>query len=136
MQNLTRKNTELIYEEESYKIRGACFKLYKELGSGHKESVYQKGLEILLKKQGFDAQREVRIPIKIENKTLGTYTPDFVINGIIFLELKAKPFLTKEDLKQFWHYLKSGGYRLGFLINFGKPGGVQIERRIYDKDNK
>ena len=49
--NMTSK---LIYEKESYLIRGACFDLYKELGNGHKESVYQKGLSILLKEKDMD----------------------------------------------------------------------------------
>jgi len=31
---------ELLYKQESYRIRGSCFELYKELGCGHKEVVY------------------------------------------------------------------------------------------------
>jgi GxxExxY protein len=63
---------------------------------------------------------------------VGTYVPDLVVNDIIIIEIKCKPYLTKEDHKQFWHYLKSTKYRLGFLINFGNLNGVEIERRIYD----
>lgn len=64
---------------------------------------------------------------------VGTYTPDLLINDAIILELKAKPFLHKDDVQQFWHYLKNSEYRLGFLVNFGEPNGVQIVRRVYDK---
>lgn len=128
-----QKNTELIYPDISYKIRGACFDLYKKLGNGHKEIIYQRGLDILLKQQGLETKREVRIPIMVEDHVVGTYTPDFIIDNIIFLELKAKPFLLKTDIQQFWHYLKATSYKLGFLINFGKPGRVEIIRRIYDK---
>ena len=56
-----------------------------------------------------------------------------LINEEVLVELKAKPFIHKEDQEQFWHYLKNSDYRLGFLINFGRPGGVQIIRRVYDK---
>jgi GxxExxY protein len=122
----------LLYEEESYLIRGCCFELYKELGSQHKESIYQKGLEIKLNNSGLKTEREIRIPVKVDNKFVGNYTPDFIVNDSIILELKAKPILTKQDIQQFWHYLKTTNYKLGFLINFGKPGGVQIIRRIYD----
>jgi len=131
--NMTSK---LIYEKESYLIRGACFDLYKELGNGHKESVYQKGLSILLKEKDMDVEREKRIPVTINGKSLGNYTPDFVINNSILLETKAKPNLTVQDKKQFWHYLKVTDYKLGFLVNFGKAGGVQIIRRIYDEARK
>lgn len=140
MQKLTRKKrrkiTKLLYEKESYLIRGACFDLYKELGNGHKESVYQKGLFHLLKEKDLIVEKEKRIPVKIDGVCLGNYTPDFVINDLILVELKAKSFTTVQDKKQFWHYLKATEYKLGLLINFGKPGGVEIIRRVYDTARK
>ena len=57
--------------------------------------------------------------------------PDKVVNEIIILEIKCKPFLVKEDEKQFWRYLKATDYKLGFLINFS-PKTLEIKRRIYD----
>ena len=130
------KTVKLLYEKESYLIRGACFDLYKELGNGHKESVYQKGLSVLLKEKGLSAVREKRINVQIRGVFLGNYTPDFIINDSILIETKAKSTLTFQDMKQFWHYLKTTDYKLGFLINFGKPGGVQIIRRVYEKGRK
>ena len=49
---------------------------------------------------------------------------------LIILELKCKPFISKEDEKQFWRYLKATPYRLGFLINFS-PKKLEIKRRIF-----
>ncbi len=135
--NLTQKNTEpnkkisLIYPKESYLIRGACFDLYKDLGFGHKEVVYQRGLEVKLKNKGLDVSREKHIPVLVDGIKVGSYTPDFVVNDLILLELKASSMITKQDLSQFWQYLKTTPYKLGFLINFGKPGGVEIIRRVY-----
>lgn len=63
---------------------------------------------------------------------MGTYTPDLIVNNIILIELKAKPNLTRQDIEQFWYYLKGSDYKLGFLINFGAPRGVQIMRRVYE----
>ena len=40
------KPSKLIYEDVTYKIRGAIFKVYNELGFGHRESVYRKALAI------------------------------------------------------------------------------------------
>ncbi len=142
MQILTQKNTEpminrnLLYERESYLIRGACYDLYKELGSGHKEVIYLRGLLEKLKNRGLYTDKEKHIPVKIDGKKIGEYIPDVVINDIIIMELKASSFTTKEDLKQFWHYLKVTEYKLGFLVNFGKAGGVEIIRRIYDTARK
>ena len=123
----------LLYEQESYKIRGAAFKVYKQLGCGHKETVYQKAYYQSLVNQGLKTEREKRIPVIFENKKVGTYTPDFFVEDKIIIELKAKSMLIKQDVQQFWQYLTGTDYRLGFLINFGKPGGVQIIRRVYDK---
>jgi len=70
---------------------------------------------------------------KIQNtQKVGVYTPDLIVNDVIVLELKAKPFLHRDDIKQFWYYLKNSDFMLGYLINFGEPNGVKIIRRIYE----
>ena len=43
---------EVIYKEESYRIMGCCFEVYKELGCGFLEAVYQESLEIEFTSQG------------------------------------------------------------------------------------
>lgn len=126
------KKIKLLYERESYLIRGACFELYKELGCGHKEVLYQRGLFEKIKIAGFTVEREKRIPVIVETKKIGEYVPDFIVNEKIVIELKASVGLTKHDIYQFWQYLKITNLKLGFLINFGKPGGVEIIRRVYD----
>ncbi len=49
----------ILYADESYKIIGACFKVYKEMGCGFLESVYQECLAIEFTSQGipFKAQQ-------------------------------------------------------------------------------
>jgi GxxExxY protein len=124
--------TKLLYEKESFAIRGAAFNVYKQLGCGHKEVVYQRAyLDALIAKQ-LSVEKEKRLPVYFNGKVVGVYVPDFVINGGIIVELKAKPVLIQADIRQFWDYLTSTNYELGFLINFGKPGWVEIIRRVYD----
>ncbi|MFN4213042.1 MAG: GxxExxY protein [Microgenomates group bacterium] len=122
----------LLFSDLTYKIRGCCFELYKELSYGHKEVIYKRGLSEKLKKIGLKLSEEKQIPIYVENKKVGVYIPDLVVEDKIIIETKAKLNLLKTDIEQFWHYLKSTRYKLGLLINFGKPGGVEIIRRIYD----
>jgi GxxExxY protein len=38
--------SELLYRDETFAIRGACFEVYKEMGSGFLEAVYQECLKI------------------------------------------------------------------------------------------
>ena len=89
-----------------------------------------------LKTKGFKVEKEKQIPIYFQNKKVGNYTPDLVINDIIFIELKCKPRITQDDIKQFWYYLKCSDYKVGYLINFGSSNGVQIIRRVYDTARK
>ena len=77
-------------------------------------------------------EKEKQIKVYYQGKKVGAYIPDIVANEQIIIELKAKSFLTKGDQKQFWDYLKGSEYKVGYLVNFGKPGGVEMVRRIYD----
>ena len=132
---VTKIGENLLYEKESYLIRGACFDLYKKFGGAFKESVINKALVLELKNKGLRVEPQKRIDIIYLNEKIGTYIPDVVVNRKILIELKVKPFLTKEDEKQFWYYLRGSNYKLGFLINFGTRK-LEIKRRIYDKARK
>jgi GxxExxY protein len=123
---------ELLYKEESYIIQGGAYELYKKFRNRHKETVYQRAYYFYLEEKGLQVEKEKQIPIYFNNKKVGIYTPDLVINNAIFIELKCKSMLTKDDIKQFWYYLKASDYNLGYLINFGAINGVQIVRRVYD----
>lgn len=120
----------LIYPEESYKIRGACFKVWKEFGGAFKEMVVDKALTIEFKNQGLVVEEQKRINIYYEGQKVGTYVPDKVVNNAIIIEIKCKPFIMQGDIKQFWHYMKGTNYKLGFLINFGNK--LEIKRVVYD----
>lgn len=126
----------LIYQEESYLIRGAFFDVYKKFRNNHKEKIYRDALGLALTKKGLSVSKEKRIDIFYDSKKVGTYVPDLVVNSKIFVEIKAKPTILRQDIQQFWYYLKNSNYKLGFLVNFGELGGVKIIRRVYDKSRK
>jgi GxxExxY protein len=93
----------------------------------------------LAEKLGFyfiDSDQEIedqkQISIYYEGQKVGVYIPDKIINQSIILELKSKPFLVKQDIDQFWKYLKGSDYKLGFLVNFS-PEKLEIKRVVYDK---
>lgn len=125
------KVSDFLYEEESYKIRGACFEVYNEFGGAFKECIIDKALTIALEEKGLQIENQKRIDIYYKKQKVGTYIPDKIVNDIIILELKSKPFLLKADLDQFWKYLQGSSYKLGFLINFS-PDKLDIRRVVYD----
>ena len=125
------KTTKLIYPEESYAIRGACFEVYKEKGCGFLESVYQESLEMEFGFQGIDFVPQPRLQLEYKGRKLRSeFVPDFVCFGKIIVELKAVSALTDEHRAQVHNYLKATGYKLGFLVNFGNTQGVKIERIV------
>lgn len=126
----------LLYEDLSYKIRGAAFAVYNALGSDQKESVYQNALAEEFRKIALTFEREKNISVTHNDIRVGSYQPDFFIDGTIILEIKALPFVGKIEREQLRYYLMNSPYRLGMLINFGaRP--IQIERIIFDsiRDN-
>ena len=73
---------------------------------------------------------QVRVSMSYLGEKIGTYIPDLVVNDKIMIELKSKPFISQEDYKQFWGYLKGSPYELGFLVGF-TPRKLLIKRFIY-----
>ena len=129
---MTLNYAKLLYKNESYIIQGVAFDIYKQFRNNHKEKVYHNAFYMGLIYKELKVEKEKRINVYYKNKKVGIYTPDLIVNNIILIELKAKPILNKEDIKQFWYYLKGSQYKVGYLVNFGAPRGVQIIRRVYD----
>ncbi len=126
--------TDILYKEESYKIVGACFEVYREKGCGFLEPVYQECVEIELRLQGipFVAQK----PLVLEYKGCplrSKYEPDFICFDKIVLELKAVSELTDEHRAQVQNYLKATGLKLGLLVNLGHYPKVQMERIVAER---
>lgn len=125
-----RTNTDkLLHEDLTYKIRGAVFEVRKKLGSGHKESVYHNALKLEFEKRHLPFESEKVINVVYDDKKVGVYTPDFLIDGKVIIELKSLPYIGDPIKKQVWNYLKGGPYELALLVNFG-PDGAEIERII------
>jgi len=127
-------SAEILYKEESYKIIGACFEVYREKGCGFLESVYQECMEIELRLQGVSFI--TKQPPAIEYKgcpLLSTYEPDFICYGKIVLELKATADLANEHRAQVQNYLKATGFKLGLLVNFGHFPKAEFERIVTEE---
>jgi len=133
--NKRMDSDELLYKDLTFKIRGAAFNVKKNLGSGHKELIYQRALEEEFKKVNLQFSREKKIPILYNGKNIGLYQPDFVVDNKIIVELKALPFLGNPVKAQTWNYLKGSEYKLALIINFGSRE-LEIERLIYENARK
>lgn len=125
---------EVIYKEESYEIMGACFEVYKAMGSGFLESVYQECLEVELGLRGipFKSCQRLRVIYKGIPLTL-FYEADIICHDKIILELKSTQNITDQHRSQTLNYLKTTGFKLGLILNFGHYPLLQYERIALDK---
>jgi GxxExxY protein len=123
--------TDIVYKDESYRIMGACFEVYKDKGCGFLELVYQECLELELQSQGivFVAHPELSLTYK-RSLLKQTYRPDFVCEDKIILEIKAVSALADEHRAQVHNYLRATRHRLGILANFGHFPKLEYERIV------
>ena len=93
--------SDLLFEEETYKIIGACMTVHKNLGNGFLESVYQEALEKELQNNSIPFERQKKLQVWYEDESLEKYfVADFICYGKIILELKAVSFITKDHISQ------------------------------------
>lgn len=121
----------VVLPKESYRIVGACFEVYKHMGSGFLEAVYQECLrmEFRTREIPFAEKPRLRLAFK-EQELVQTYEPDFVCFGEIIVELKAASRLADEHRAQAINYLRSTGKPLALLVNFGSHPRLEHERFV------
>jgi len=117
----------------SYKIRGAIFKVYNELGPGLFESVYEAALIYQLKKDGLQVKSQVAIPVYYDNIKLDVgFRSDILVEDKVIIEVKSVEELAKVHHKQIINYLKLTKLKLGILVNFNTD---DIAESIFRKVN-
>jgi GxxExxY protein len=128
--------SDLILPDESYKITGAVYEVYNNLGQGFLESVYQEALSIEFDERGIPYQELWGIEIFYKGcKLKKKFTADFLCYDKIIIELKAVEFLAQVHEAQLLNYLKSTNKTLGILINFG-GSPLEIKRLAYTQKKR
>ena len=118
-----------LYKAETFQIRGAAFEVYRRMGSGFLESVYQECLAIEFERRGVQFEAFKALSLTYDGQPIRqTYVADYVCFGSIIVELKATRTIAPEHRAQLINYLRAANMRLGLLINFGSAQRVEIER--------
>ncbi len=122
---------DIIYKDECFRIMGACFEVYNELGCGFLEPVYHESLGMELAMQEIPFRQKAEVTLNYKGQLLvHTYEPDFVCWDMIILEIKAVSELADTHRAQVHNYLKATGHRLGLLVNFGSYPKLVWERIV------
>jgi GxxExxY protein len=110
---------EIIQDELTYKIIGCAMKVHATLGNGFQEVIYQRALAIEFDKAQISYVREIEQPIFYDDVEIGRRRVDFLVEGLILIELKAISALEDVHLAQGLNYLTAYKLDKGLLLNFG-----------------
>lgn len=123
-------NAELKHGDITEKIIGAAFEVYRVLGYGFLESVYQKAMQVELVKSGLKAEIESPIKVQYKGTIIGDFRADLFVNDVVVVELKTAKNYNSDDEPQLLNELKATGIKVGLLINFGRMK-VEFKRMVF-----
>lgn len=117
-------------DERTYAIIGAAMEVHRELGCGFREAVYQQALQRELADRGIPFQAQPPLEILYKGKPLAKkYQPDFLCYESVIIEIKALQKLSGLEQAQVLNYLKTTGFRVGLLLNFGTTS-LEFQRLV------
>jgi GxxExxY protein len=113
-------NEQYKYSELTSKIIGCAMTVHKTLGNGFQEVIYQRALAIEIQLAAIGFSREFEMPLFYRDQQIGTRRVDFLVEGVISVELKAITKLEDVHFAQAINYLEAYNLEIGLLINFGE----------------
>jgi GxxExxY protein len=121
---------EFYYKDLSYEIIGAAIEVYKILGYGFLEKVYENAFMRELQLRVIGAVSQCPIRVEYKDTEVGDYYADIVVENKVVVELKTGESFNPIHEAQLLNYLKATGIKVGLLINFG-PEKCETMRRVY-----
>ena len=117
--------------EITYEIRGAIYDVYKALGPGLLESVYEEALCFELEQRGLKVERQKQVPIVYKGNLLKTELRlDVLVEEKVIVELKSVEEMKKVFAKQLLTYLRLMDKKVGLLVNFNTDNILNAMKRI------
>jgi len=127
-------NNDLKFKELTDAVICCFYNVYNALGYGFLEKVYENSLLHELAKRGISASSQYPITVYYDEKVVGEYFADLLVENNLILEIKAVKNILPEHEAQLLNYLKATDIEVGLLLNFGpKP---EIRRKVFDNKRK
>jgi len=128
------------------KVKKCAKDVFKELGPGWKEGVYQKAMEVALREYKISYETQRILPVTFADHVIGESIPDLVVwlreksqKTAVVIDLKWEPGIKEDHRVQVQRYIKelkkqvkSGEkvHSTGYVINFIKEKSPQIDDGI------
>jgi GxxExxY protein len=110
----------LLHGEITERIIGAAFEVWRVLGYGFLEKVYENALTEEMKRVGLEVQQQYATDVYYKGVMVGTYAADLFVEGKVIVEIKAEKEYNAKHEAQLLNYLKATGIGVGLLMNFGE----------------
>jgi GxxExxY protein len=120
------------YWDITSRIIGCAMKVHNTLGNGFQEVIYQRCLDIEMRKDGLAFEREQEMPLFYQEQHVGTRRADFLVENCVLVELKAINKMEDIHLAQRLNYLEAYNLEIGLLLNFGATK-LEFKRLIKQK---
>jgi GxxExxY protein len=121
------------YDPVTYRVIGCAMGSHREIGPGKRENTYQRSLEVRFTDAGLAYVPQKVLEVYDEDVMVGYYIPDFVVEDLVIVEIKALSWLDNSHLRQIIGYLAVTGCPVGLLINFGRRS-LEYRRIFPPKD--
>jgi GxxExxY protein len=118
-------------------VLDAAFEVYRVLGPGFCESVYENAFALELKHRGLPYERQVAVNVCYKGEAVGRGFVDVLVDNQLVIELKATEEIARVHRAQLASYLKATQLDLGFVITFNvahfKMGIRRVVRELTEK---
>ena len=102
-------------------VKEASCDIYKDLGAGYNETVYEEALAVEFRERKIKYDVEKNTEIFYKGIKVGIHRLDFIVEKKLVVELKAQANLQLSHVGQIRSYLKTLKLANGILVNFPYP---------------
>ena len=120
----------LLHQDVTQQIIGAAFEVYRVLGYGFLEKVYQRAMHVELLSRGLKTELESKIKVVFKGHVVGDFSADIFVEDCVMVELKVAKSYNSADEPQLLNELKATDIKVGLLINFGRTE-VEFKRMVF-----
>ena len=121
------------YDDITYAVLGCAMGVHREQGPGKRENTYQRSMEARMTAAGVAYVAQKVLEVYDQDVMVGYYIPDFVVEDVVIIEIKALSWLDNSHLRQIIGYMAVTGCPVGLLINFGRRS-LEYRRIFPPKD--
>jgi GxxExxY protein len=130
---MVNKRVATPYDDITYRILGCAMGSHREIGPGKRENTYQRSMEVRFTDAGLAYVAQKVLEVHDQGVLVGYYIPDFVVEDVVIVEIKALSWLDNSHLRQIIGYMAVTGCPIGLLINFGRRS-LEYRRIFPPKD--